>query len=147
MLRKLVVAALCALGLVTMGTSANAEPAPSSSVTVAPGTVAPGAAVTFSVTLSNADADPLKGGKLGLGVANGAINQVLDVSTCADCYQAGNTIRYDVGDVPLNGSKTFTFSIGVFASAQLGQYAIEHQFVGDNYSYETLSGPTITVAR
>ena len=146
-MRKLIVAAMCALGLVAMSGSANADPVPPSVVTVAPGTVAPGAAVTFSVTLSNADADPLKGGKLGLGVPNGAINQLLDVSTCAECYQAGNTIRYDVGDVPLNGTKTFTFSIGVFANAQPGQYVIEHQFVGDNYSYETLGGPTVTVTR
>ncbi|WP_409463142.1 hypothetical protein [Amycolatopsis sp. GA6-003] len=146
-MRKIIVAALCALGLLAISTSASADPAPSSAVSITPATVAPGAALTFSVTLSNADADPLKGGKLGLGVANGAINQLLDVSTCALCYQAGNTIRYDVGDVPLNGSKTFTFSIGVFANAQAGQYVIEHQFVGDNYSYETLEGPTVTVTR
>lgn len=138
---------MCVLALLGMGSVANADPAPSSTVSIAPATVAPGAAVTFSVTLSNADADPLKGGKLGLGVANGAINQLFDVSTCALCYQAGNTIRYDVGDVPVNGSKTFTFSIGVFANAQLGQYVIEHQFVGDNYSYETVEGPTVTVSR
>ncbi|MFE3179045.1 hypothetical protein ACFXPA_03440 [Amycolatopsis sp. NPDC059090] len=138
---------MCVLALVGLGVPANADPAPSSTVSITPATVAPGAALTFSVTLSNADADPLKGGKLGLGVANGAINQLLDVSTCALCYQAGNTIRYDVGDVPINGSKTFTFTIGVFASAQPGQYVIEHQFVGDNYSYETVEGPTVTVSR
>ncbi|WP_370935102.1 hypothetical protein [Amycolatopsis sp. cg13] len=138
---------MCVLALLGMGVPANADPAPSSTVSITPTTVAPGAALTFSVTLSNADADPLKGGKLGLGVANGAINQLLDVSTCPLCYQAGNTIRYDVGDVPVNGSKTFTFTIGVFANAQLGQYVIEHQFVGDNYSYETLEGPTVTVSR
>lgn len=146
-MRKIVVAALCALGLLAMSTSANADPVPSSTVSITPATVAPGAVLTFSATLTNADADPLKGGKLGLDVANGAINQLLDVSTCAQCYQAGNTIRYDVGDVPINGSKTFTFSIGVFADAQLGQYVIQHQFVGDNYSYETLDGPTVTVSR
>ncbi|MYW90885.1 hypothetical protein G3I59_09790 [Amycolatopsis rubida] len=145
-MRKAVVALVCVLALLGAGSVANADPAPSSTVSVAPASVAPGAAVTFSVTLSNADADPLKGGKLGLGVANGAINQLFDVSTCALCYQAGNTIRYDVGDVPVNGSKTFTFSIGVFANAQHGQYVIEHQFVGDNYSYETLEGPTVTVS-
>ncbi|WP_162834300.1 hypothetical protein [Amycolatopsis circi] len=138
---------MCVLALLGMSVPASADPAPSSTVSIAPTTVAPGAALTFSVTLSNADADPLKGGKLGLGVANGAINQLLDVSTCALCYQAGNTIRYGVGDVPINGNKTFTFTIGVFVNAQLGQYVIEHQFVGDNYSYETLEGPTITVSR
>ncbi|MFJ7218740.1 hypothetical protein [Amycolatopsis sp. NPDC098790] len=80
-----------------------------------------------------------------------AIVDVVDVVSCTNttavgCFQAGSSYRAAFGDLEAGGTKTTVWTLKVKDTAAPGQFTLQHQFVGDNYSFDTLDGPVMTVA-
>lgn len=145
------------LGLVVLGVvagvmavapgAAGAAP-PTSAVEVSPTSVAPGGIVTVTQTLHNPEQFTVTGAKAAL-YATPAIDGVLDLVSCtgtiAPCGALGASYRGPVGDLPGGETRTVVFTFQVRGTAAPGPLALSHQFVGDNYGFETLDGPTITI--
>lgn len=127
--------------------AAGAAP-PSSAVEVSPTSVAPGGTVTVTQTLHNPEQFTVTGAKAAL-YAVPAIVGVLELVSCtgtvAPCGALGSSYRGPVGDLPAGETRTVVFTFQVSATAASGPVVLSHQHVGDNYSFETFDGPTITI--
>ena len=69
------------------------------------------------------------------------------VDTTADCYTYDGSYRAPFGNVEPGGTKTVTFTLRVKETAAPGQFTLRHQFVGDNYAFESTDGPVITIGQ
>ncbi|MGW7683305.1 ML domain-containing protein [Kribbella sp. NPDC054772] len=134
--------------LVAVGTSAGAAP-PTSSIEVNPASVERGQTFTIKQTVYNDRDFTITGGKAGLYVKDGNLPAMVDLLSCPEataCDTLGTSVRGGVGDVAPGESRTVTFTFRVKADAPLGTYTVQHQFIGENYAFETFDGPTLTIA-
>ncbi|UMP06272.1 hypothetical protein [Amycolatopsis sp. EV170708-02-1] len=142
------VAAVATIMLVAP-TSALAAP-PTSAVEVSPTTVQRGQTFTVTQTVYNADAtSTIEGGKATLYGKESSLPGIVDLVSCPGafaCDVLGGSIRGGVGTVPPGQSKTVVFTLRVKDDAPLGDVTLQHQFVGDNYSFEILDGPVLTIS-
>ncbi|OKA06947.1 hypothetical protein ATP06_0218730 [Amycolatopsis regifaucium] len=140
-------AAVAAIMLVAPS-SALAAP-PTSAVEVSPTTVQRGQTFTVSQTVYNADAtSTIEGGKATLYGKESPLPGIVDLVSCPGafaCDMLGGSIRGGVGTVTPGQSKTVLFTFRVKEDAPLGGVTLQHQFVGDNYSFEILDGPVLTI--
>jgi uncharacterized repeat protein (TIGR01451 family) len=79
-----------------------------------------------------------------------AIADVADLVSCTGsivpCFQVGSSYRGAVGDLAPGGTATVVFTLRIKDTTAPGQFTLQHQFVGDNYAFDTLDGPVITIA-
>jgi uncharacterized repeat protein (TIGR01451 family) len=144
------VAAL-ATAFLAMAPAAQAA-TPSSSVEVSSTTVLPGQTFTVTETVHNNEDFTVTFAKAAIYGSPTAITDVVDVVSCTGvtdlgCFQAGSSYRAPFGDLAAGGTKTATFTLRVKDTAAPGQFTLQHQFVGDNYSFDTFDGPVITIGR
>lgn len=143
-----VVAGMVAAGVLVGSTAAGAEP-PTSSVEVSPTTVAAGGTFTVTQTIFNPEDFTVTGGKPAIYGKESAIVGIADLVGCsgntAPCHALGSSYRAPVGDVPPGESRTVVFTLRVKDDAVGGAFTLQHQFVGDNFSFETFDGPVVTV--
>lgn len=122
---------------------------PSSSVEAAPTTVAPGQTFTVTQTIHNPETFTVTAAKAAIYGEEVAITAVADLVSCtgtiAPCGQLGSSYRGGVGDLPGGESRTVVFTLVVRADAPAGPFTLQHQHVGDNFAFEVLDGPVITV--
>ncbi|WP_410644069.1 hypothetical protein [Amycolatopsis sp. lyj-346] len=123
---------------------------PTSSVEVSPTTVLPGQTFTITQTIYNDRDFTVTFAKGAIYGTPTAIVDVVDVVSCTNttavgCFQAGNSYRAAFGDLAAGGTKTTVWTLRVKDTAAPGPFTLQHQFVGDNYSFETFAGPVITV--
>ncbi|WP_414943963.1 DUF11 domain-containing protein [Amycolatopsis sp. cmx-11-32] len=141
------VAAVAAIMFVAPS-SALAAP-PTSAVEVSPTTVQRGQTFTVEQTVYNADAtSTIEGGKATLYGKESSLPGIVDLVSCPGafaCDMLGGSIRGGVGTVTPGQSKTVLFTFRVKDDAPLGSVTLQHQFVGDNYSFEILDGPVLTI--
>ncbi|WP_410576727.1 DUF11 domain-containing protein [Amycolatopsis sp. lyj-108] len=141
------VAAVATIMLVAPA-SANAAP-PTSAVEVSPTTVQRGQTFTVTQTVYNAEATSnIEGGKATLYGKESSLPGIVDLVSCPGafaCDMLGGSIRGGVGTVTPGQSKTVVFTFRVKDDAPLGSVTLQHQFVGENYSFEILDGPVLTV--
>ncbi|MDX3192865.1 DUF11 domain-containing protein [Streptomyces sp. MN03-5084-2B] len=79
-----------------------------------------------------------------------AITDVVDIVSCTNttavgCFQFGSSYRAAFGDLEAGGTKTTVWTLRVKDTAAPGSFTLQHQFVGDNFSFDTLDGPVITI--
>ncbi|MEU4248176.1 hypothetical protein AB0F15_12250 [Amycolatopsis sp. NPDC026612] len=123
---------------------------PTSSVEVSPTTVLPGQTFTVTQTIHNDRDFTVTFAKGAIYGTPTAIVDVVDVVSCTNttavgCFQAGSSYRAAFGDLEAGGTKTTVWTLRVKDTAAPGQFTLQHQFVGDNYAFETFDGPVITI--
>jgi uncharacterized repeat protein (TIGR01451 family) len=148
MFRAALVTAVIGAALVAVPQVAVAVPA-TSAVEVSPTSMRPGDTFTVSQTLYNSTSqDTILGGKAGLYFREAALTGLVDLVSCPGafaCDALGTSYRGGVGEVAPGESRTVVFTFRVKDDASAGQYTLQHQFVGENYAFEILDGPVITI--
>ncbi|ADJ43164.1 conserved hypothetical protein [Amycolatopsis mediterranei U32] len=139
-----------ASAFIALAPAAQAD-TPTSSVEVSPTTVVPGQTFTITQTIHNPTDFTVTFAKAAIYGSPTPITDVVDVVSCTNttavgCFQAGNSYRAAFGDLEAGGTRTTVWTLRVKDTAALGSFTLQHQFVGDNYAFETLDGPVITVA-
>ncbi|AEK39861.1 hypothetical protein AMES_1342 [Amycolatopsis mediterranei S699] len=139
-----------ASAFIALAPAAQAD-TPTSSVEVSPTTVVPGQTFTITQTIHNPTDFTVTFAKAAIYGSPTPITDVVDVVSCTNttavgCFQAGSSYRAAFGDLEAGGTRTTVWTLRVKDTAALGSFTLQHQFVGDNYAFETLDGPVITVA-
>ncbi|MFB9689731.1 hypothetical protein [Amycolatopsis plumensis] len=142
--------AALATAFIAIAPAAQAD-TPTSSVDVSPTTVLPGQTFTVTQTIHNPTDFTVTFAKGALYGTPTPITDVVDVVNCTNttavgCFQAGSSYRAAFGDLEAGGTKTTVWTLRVKDTAAPGQFTLQHQFVGDNYAFEILDGPVITIA-
>ncbi|WP_091304132.1 DUF11 domain-containing protein [Amycolatopsis tolypomycina] len=141
--------AALATAFIAIAPAAQAD-TPTSSVEVSPTTVLPGQTFTVTQTIHNDRDFTVTFAKGAIYGTPTAITDVVDVVSCTNttavgCFQAGSSYRAAFGDLEAGGTKTTVWTLRVKDTAAPGSFTLQHQFVGDNYSFETFDGPVITI--
>ncbi|MEV7097193.1 hypothetical protein AB0M80_30495 [Amycolatopsis sp. NPDC051045] len=142
--------AALATAFIAIAPAAHAD-TPTSSVEVSPTTVLPGQTFTVTATIHNPTDFTVTFAKAAIYGSPTAITDVADLVSCTGvtalgCFQAGSSYRAPFGDLEAGGTKTAVFTLRVKETAAPGSFTLQHQFVGDNYAFETLDGPVVTIA-
>ncbi|WP_329051422.1 DUF11 domain-containing protein [Amycolatopsis sp. NBC_01488] len=141
--------AALATAFIAMAPAAHAD-LPTSSVEVSTTTVLPGQTFTISETIHNTQDFTVTFAKAAIYGTPTPITDIADVVSCTGvtdlgCFQAGSSYRAPFGDLEAGGTRTAVFTMRVKDTAAPGPFTLQHQFVGDNYAFDTLDGPVITV--
>ncbi|MBE1498269.1 putative repeat protein (TIGR01451 family) [Amycolatopsis lexingtonensis] len=125
---------------------------PSSAVTVSTTSVVPGQTFTVTQTIHNDRDFTVTFAKGAIYGNPTAITDVVDVVSCTNttavgCFQAGSSYRAAFGDLEAGGTRTTVWTLRVKDTAAPGQFTLQHQFVGDNYAFDILDGPVMTVGQ
>ncbi|WP_328606810.1 hypothetical protein OG943_44135 [Amycolatopsis sp. NBC_00345] len=140
------VAASVALVLVTPG--AALADTPTSAITVSQTALQRGATFTVTETIYNPENFTVTGAKPALYGKEAAITDVADIVSCTvPCGALGSSYRAVVGDLAPLQSATVTFTLKVKDTAPLGTLTLQHQFVGDNYAFDTIDGAALTISQ
>jgi uncharacterized repeat protein (TIGR01451 family) len=149
LIRAVLVTVVVGAGLVMAPQVAMADPPPSSAIDVTPTALQPGETFTVTQTIYNDRDFTIVGAKAALYGKEKSLVEVADLVSCtgtiAPCGALGSSYRGGFGDLPSGESRTVVFTLKVKDTATSGQLTLQHQFVGDNYAFETLDGPAITV--
>ncbi|MFD9890183.1 hypothetical protein ACFWY9_12645 [Amycolatopsis sp. NPDC059027] len=146
------IAMAAALVALPFGTaSASADDVPSSAVTVGATTVHRGQTFTVTQQIHNTQQFTVTFAKAALYGQQTAITDLADLVSCtgttAPCFQYGSSYRAPFGDLAAGETRTVVYTLQVKDTAPLGTVTLQHQFVGDNYAFETLTGPDLTVTQ
>ncbi|GAA1512729.1 DUF11 domain-containing protein [Kribbella lupini] len=148
LVRAALVTAVAGAGLVAAPQVANAVP-PSSAIEVSTASVAPGQTFTVTETLYNDRDFTIVGGKAGMYAKDPAyLPNLVDIVSCPEafaCDQLGSSYRAGFHDVPAGESRTVTWTFRVKDDAPAGTITLQHQFIGENYAFETFDGPALTI--
>lgn len=150
--RTTILSAVAALATAFLAIAPAAQAdTPTSSVEVSPTTVLPGQTFTVTQTIHNPTDFTVTFAKGAIYGTPTAITDVVDVVSCTNtttvgCFQAGSSYRAAFGDLEAGGTKTTVWTLRVKDTAAPGSFTLQHQFVGDNYAFDILDGPVITVA-
>lgn len=147
MRRGLVAVLVVLAGLLVPGIAVAAPPDPSA-VTLGASEVAPGDTFTASVELFNPQNFTVTGANAQLRVVEAPITSVFELVSCSGgaCFEYSPTsYRGVVGDLAPGGGATVVFTFRVRDGAPFGDYTLEHQFVGGNYSFAAGTGPVVSV--
>jgi uncharacterized repeat protein (TIGR01451 family) len=145
--RAALVTAVAGATLVTVSEAAQAAP-PTSSIEVSTTSVTRGQTFTIKQTVYNSDSSTVMGGKATLYAKDATLPDMVDLVSCPEataCDTLGTSVRGGVGDVPTGESRTVTFTFRVKDDAPLGTIQLQHQFVGENFSFEIIDGPELTI--
>lgn len=142
-----VVVAMAAIAL-TGPLTASADP-PTSAVTVDSTTVQQGETFTVTETIFNPRDFTVTFAKPTIYAKELSIVSFTDLVSCTNttipCFAFGASYRAPVGDLPPGESRTVTITLRVKDDAPVGPFTLQHQFVGDNFSFDILDGPVITI--
>jgi len=146
--RAALVTALVGAGLATGAQVAAAAP-PSSAIEVSTTSVAPGETFTVTQTLSNDRDFTIVGAKAGMYAKEPAsLPNLVDLVSCPEafaCDQLGVGYRSGFHDVPAGETRTVTWTFRVKDDAPTGTITLQHQYIGENYAFDILDGPTLTI--
>nr|WP_225955814.1 DUF11 domain-containing protein [Amycolatopsis lexingtonensis] len=151
--RTTILSAVAALATAFFAIAPAAQAAdPSSAVTVSTTSVVPGQTFTVTQTIHNDRDFTVTFAKGAIYGNPTAITDVVDVVSCTNttavgCFQAGSSYRAAFGDLEAGGTRTTVWTLRVKDTAAPGQFTLQHQFVGDNYAFDILDGPVMTVGQ
>lgn len=142
--------AATAAAFLALAPAAQAE-LPSSSADVNPTTLLPGQTFTVSETIHNTRDFTVTYAKAAIYDSVAPLTDVVDLVSCTGvtdigCFQAGSSYRAPFGDLEAGGTRTAVFTLRVKDTAAPGSFTLRHQFVGDNYAFDILDGPVVTIA-
>ncbi|HET6299786.1 MAG TPA: hypothetical protein VFG33_40870 [Kribbella sp.] len=122
---------------------------PSSAVEVSATSLAPGDTFTVTQTVSNGQAFTINGAKASLRAKELLLSDVADLVSCTGtivpCRVFGGSYRGELGDVPAGESRIVVFTFKIKEDVAVAQFTLQHQFVGDDFSFETLDGPVFSI--
>ena len=147
LLRAALVTAVAGATLVAVPVTAQAAP-PTSAIEVGATSVARGQTFTVTQTVHNDRDFTITGGKAGLYAKETSLPAMVDLVSCPGafaCDTLGTSVRGGVADVPPGESRTVVFTFRVKDDAPLGTITLQHQFIGENYAFEILDGPALTI--
>lgn len=147
LLRAALVTAVAGAGLVAVPQLATAAP-PSSVIEVNPTSVAPGQTFQVTQTLHNDRTFTVTGAKAGLYGKETSLPGLVDLVSCPGAFACdilGSSIRGGFGDMASGETRTVVFTLRVKDTAPAGPVTLQHQFIGENYAFETLDGPVLTI--
>ncbi|MGW6278370.1 hypothetical protein [Kribbella sp. NPDC055071] len=147
LLRAVLATGIAGATVVAAGLTASAAP-PSSAIEVGTTSVAAGQTFTVTQTVYNDRDFTIIGGKAGLYAKETSLPDLVDLVSCPGafaCDTLGISVRGGVGDIPPGGSATVVFTFRVKADATPQTITLQHQFIGENYSFETFDGPTLDI--
>lgn len=130
--------------------TANAEDPPTSAVDVSSTSLSPGDTFTVTQSVYNAVSFPIQGGKAALYAVGANLTDRLELVGCTGAalgcgvYNA-EEFRAGFGDVPSGESRTVVWTLRVKDSPAAGPFVLGHAFIGDNYAFGGMAGPTITI--
>ncbi|TDD27186.1 DUF11 domain-containing protein [Kribbella turkmenica] len=134
-------------GLVAIPQLAAAAP-PSSVIELSPTAARPGDTFTVTQTLHNDRAFTVTGAKAGLYGKESPLPGLVDLVSCPGAFACdilGGSIRGGFGDMASGETRTVVFTLRVKDTAPAGPITLQHQFIGENYAFETLDGPVLTI--
>ncbi|HWD00867.1 MAG TPA: hypothetical protein VG674_00140 [Amycolatopsis sp.] len=135
-----------AAGLLVAAPAVAGAAPPSSAITVSASSLQRGETFTVTETLYNPQDFTVTGAKAALYGKEAAITDLVDMVSCdVSCGVLGTSLRAGVGDLAAGQSATATFTLKVKDTAPEGALTLQHQFAGDNYAFDTLDGPVVTV--
>ncbi|HKN56006.1 MAG TPA: hypothetical protein VJX66_26155 [Amycolatopsis sp.] len=141
--------ALTALSAALCATPAQAD-TPTSTISVSDATVQPGGTFQVTQTLYNPKDFTVTAAKAALYGKEKRIVDLVDLVSCTGtivpCAPYLSSFRGPVGDLGPGETRTVVFSFRVKDDAELGAVTLQHQFVGDNYAFDTFDGPQLTIA-
>ena len=149
MRRGLVAVLVVLAGFVVPGVAVAAPPDPSAATPSAT-RLSPGTTFTVAVELFNPQGFTVTGANAQLRTGDVTpISSLFELVSCAGapCFEYSPTsYRGVVGDLAPGAGATVVFTLRVRDFAPLGDYPLEHQFVGGNYSFAAGFGPVVSVA-
>lgn len=147
-LRAVLITALVGTGLAAGAQVAEAAP-PSSEISVSTTSVAPGQTFTITQTLNNDRDFDIIGAKAGLYAQEPAsLPSLIDIVSCPEAYACdtlGSSVRGGFHEVKAGESVTLHWTFRVKDDAPAGTIQLQHQFIGENYAFEILDGPSLTI--
>ncbi|GAA4532181.1 DUF11 domain-containing protein [Amycolatopsis samaneae] len=130
---------------------ASADDVPSSAVTVGGTTLHRGQTFTVTQQVHNTQQFTVTFAKAAIYGQQTAITDLADLVSCtgttAPCFLFGSSYRAPFGDLAAGESRTVVYTLKVKDTAPLGTVTLQHQLVGDNYAFDTLPGPELTVTQ
>lgn len=134
---------------VGLAPAAAAAPPDPSAVVVSPTTVAQGATFDVAVELHNPLTSEISFAKAALYAQETPLVGLVDLVSCsgatAECAPYLSSFRGPVGNLAPGQSRTVTFTFRVKETAAPGTFTLQHQLVGDNYSFDIRTGPVVTI--
>jgi uncharacterized repeat protein (TIGR01451 family) len=147
-LRAALVTAVAGTALVAIpATTANAAPS-TSAIEVSSTTLHPGDTFTITQTVYNAASFTIVGAKAALfGKGGVSLPDRFDLVSCTGaiiCFPLDIEFRAAFGNVPSGESRTVVYTFKVKDDIAPQELTLQHQFLGDEYSFELFEGPTLT---
>ncbi|MGW1346533.1 hypothetical protein ACWCOV_36135 [Kribbella sp. NPDC002412] len=147
LLRAALVTAVVGTGLAAVPQLATAAP-PSSAIELSPTSARPGETFTVTQTLHNDRTFTVTGAKAGLYGKETSLPGLVDLVSCPGAFACdilGGSIRGGFGDMAPGETRTVVFTLRVKDTAPAGPVTLQHQFIGENYAFETFDGPVLTI--
>lgn len=149
--RRVVTVGLVVLaGLGFVASPAGAAPPDPSGVVVDDTSLAPGQTFTVAVELFNPRDFAIVGAAASLRLVEVPISERFELVSCSgsvsNCFAISPaTYRGPVGELAPGASATVTFTLRVVGAGS-GSYTVEHQLVGEAFSFAAGLGPVVTVS-
>jgi uncharacterized repeat protein (TIGR01451 family) len=148
LLRAALVTAVAGATLTAVPLAANAAP-PTSAIELSSTTLHAGDTFTVTQTVYNAASFTIVGAKAALFGAGGvSLPDRFDLVSCTGatiCFPLDVEYRGAFGDVPSGESRTVLYTFRVKDDIAAQSLQLQHQFLGDEYSFDLFTGPTLTV--
>jgi hypothetical protein len=128
---------------------ALAAPPDPSAISVSSTQLAPGQIFTVSFELFNPEDFTVTAVNAQLRTLEVPLVDLVDLVSCSGdtsaCGIVGSSFRGPVGDLPSGQSRSVLFTFQVKDTAAVGDYTLEHTFVGGNFAFEAGTGPVISI--
>jgi uncharacterized repeat protein (TIGR01451 family) len=144
--RAALVTAVAGATLVVVPVTAQAAP-PTSAIEVSSTSLHAGDTFTVTQTVYNAASFTIVGAKAALfGVGGVSLPDRFDLVSCAgavECFPLDVEFRGALGSVPSGESRTVVYTFKVKDDVATQSLTLQHQFLGDEFSFDLMQGPTL----
>ncbi|WP_165956930.1 DUF11 domain-containing protein [Kribbella antibiotica] len=134
--------------LIAPGTALAADP-PSSAIEVSDTSLNVGQEFTITQTVHNSASFTIVGAKAALfgktGVSLPSMIELVGCTGATICFPLDIEFRAALGDLPSGATRTIVYTFKVLDTAP-ESVTLQHQLLGDEYSFELFEGATLTFA-
>ncbi|MFF1818225.1 DUF11 domain-containing protein [Kribbella sp. NPDC058245] len=135
--------------LIAPGTALAADP-PSSAIEVSDTSLSVGQEFTITQTVHNSASFTIVGAKAAIfGKTGVSLPTMFELQSCTGatiCYPLDIEFRASLGDLPSGETRVIVYTFKVLDTAP-DSVTLQHQLLGDEYSFELFEGPTLTFAQ
>ncbi|MFI5734146.1 DUF11 domain-containing protein [Kribbella sp. NPDC051587] len=135
--------------LIAPGTALAADP-PSSAIEVSDTSLSVGQEFTITQTVHNSASFTIVGAKAAIfGKTGVSLPTMFELQSCTGatiCYPLDIEYRASLGDLPSGETRVIVYTFKVLDTAP-ASVTLQHQLLGDEYSFDLFEGPTLTFAQ